>query len=210
MVAHPAVRALLSRGDPGTQPRRHIVAGTELVAYSATRVHMKRDAWELLSPDGILVQWIRPKGEAPWAIALSYAELLDVFGEVRESASWDAVRCYHFPSTPTAASAFRVLGAGGEPAAPVRRRRGAEGGGVDARPAISRVVVEPVAIDDAVRRVLTHLRAHGSLNEAEVTRMAGGPRAYRRLRLHVEATGAPVRLDVTPLGALWRLREGSE
>ncbi len=81
-----------------------------LVAYSSTRVHMKRDAWEMLPPDGILVQYIRPKGVAPWAIAMTLGELQDVFGEVTESESWEEKRCYHFPNVPLAAESFRVHG----------------------------------------------------------------------------------------------------
>jgi hypothetical protein len=73
---------------------------------------MKRDAWEMLPEDGVLVQWIRPKGQAPWAMALTRPELERSFGEVRVSASWDAVRCYHFPAEPPAARSFRVCESG--------------------------------------------------------------------------------------------------
>lgn len=109
VVRHPAVLELLSRGDPGTRPKVHFVKRTRLVAYSSTRVFMKRDAWEMLPADGILVQWIRPSGETPWAIAMTRTELEDVFGEVQESDSWEEARCYHFPQVPPAARAFRVL-----------------------------------------------------------------------------------------------------
>lgn len=110
VVSHPAVLALVARGDPGTRPVRVHIGGKVLVAYSSTRVYMKRDAWELLPEDGILVQWIRPAGDQPWAIALTQRELLRSFGEVQESASWDdpAVRGYHFPVQPPAARSFRV------------------------------------------------------------------------------------------------------
>ncbi len=108
MVSHPAVLRLIAQGDPGTLPVRKHIGGLELVTYSSTRVYMKRDAWEMLPEDGVLVQWIRPQGEVPWAIALTRRELERTFGEVRESASWDDVRAYHFPVEPPAAKSFRV------------------------------------------------------------------------------------------------------
>lgn len=107
-VDHPAVQALLRRGDPGTRPRRHVVGGTRVVAYSAARVYMKRDAWEMMQPGDLFVQYIRPAGEQPWAIALVRSELEAVFGEVRDSRSWDDIRCYHFPKPPPAVASFRV------------------------------------------------------------------------------------------------------
>ena len=108
VVDHPAVREFVGRGDPGTLPRLHRVQRQPIVGYSSTRVHMKRDAWEMLPAGGILVQYIRPEGHTPWAIALTRGELEDVFGEVQESVSWDDQRCYHFPSEPVAVQAFRV------------------------------------------------------------------------------------------------------
>ena len=110
VVDHPAVQKLVSRGDPGTRPQRVHIGGKVLVTYSSTRVNMKRDAWELLPDDGIFVQWIRPKGQEPWAFALTRQELERTFGEITESDSWDdpKVRCYHFPLLPPAARAYRV------------------------------------------------------------------------------------------------------
>jgi len=110
VVDHPAVLKLVTRGDPGTKPRRVHIGGKVLVTYSSTRVNMKRDAWDMLPDDGIFVQWIRPKGQAPWAIALTRQELERTFGEITESESWDdpKVRCYHFPLLPPAARAYRV------------------------------------------------------------------------------------------------------
>lgn len=109
-VSHPAVLRLVAQGDPGTRPTRRHLDGTVLVTYSATRVFLKRDAWELLPEDGILVQWIRPTGGTPWAMALTFRELERTFGEVRESESWEEARCYHFPVEPPAAKSFRVRG----------------------------------------------------------------------------------------------------
>lgn len=76
--------------------------------YSSTRVYTKRDAWEMVPADGILVQYIRAGGTHAWAMALTRGELEDVFGEVQESDSWDDPRCYRFPHEPAAARSFRV------------------------------------------------------------------------------------------------------
>jgi hypothetical protein len=204
VVDHPAVRELVARGDPGTRPRLQRVLGASLVAYSSTRVFMKRDAWELLPADGILVQWVRPTGEKPWAIALTRAELERVFGEVRESASWDEARCYHFPDVPQATAAFRV-----SVASPVPQksdvRRPASDRVIPPDPPPTRATNEPIPTEAAAESVLRHLRTHPSLTEAEVTRIAGGPREYRRLRRHFEGESSPVVLESTPLGMMWRL-----
>ncbi len=108
VVRHPAVLAFAAKGDPGTRPQRHVVQDQRIVAYSSTRVYMKRDAWELMKPGDLFVQWIRPKSEQPWALAMTRAELEEVFGEVQQSDSWEGVRGYHFPGEPPAARAFRV------------------------------------------------------------------------------------------------------
>jgi len=108
VVDHPAVLKLVARGDPGTRPCRVRIGDALLVTYSSTRVYMKRDAWEMMPDDGIFVQWIRPRGVEPWAIALTRRELERTFGEVAESESWENPRCYHFPILPPAAKSFRV------------------------------------------------------------------------------------------------------
>ena len=108
VVRHPAVLAFVAKGDLGTRPKRHVVQDQRIVAYSSTRVYMKRDAWELMEPGDLFVQWIRPKFEEPWALAMTRTELEKVFGEVQQSDSWETVRGYHFPSEPAAARAFRV------------------------------------------------------------------------------------------------------
>ncbi len=205
VVQHPAVLELVGRGDPGTRPRLHIVQGRTIVAYSSTRVFMKRDAWEMMPADGLLVQWIRPKGETPWAIAFTRAELEDVFGEVQESESWEEARCYHFPQVPEATRSFRVLSASSPPAprAPrqtVRRR-------TPATPASAEATTEAPSTVDLAERVLRHLREHGSLTEAELTNLAGGSRGYRRLRRHFDKEGIRLHLEHTAHGVLWRLAE---
>jgi len=62
------------------------------------------------------------------------------------------------------------------------------------------------SVEEAASRVLEHLREYGSLTEAEVTRIAGSPRAYRKLRRYVHGNGTPVLMEATPRGTLWRLR----
>jgi len=351
VVQHPAVLEFVGRGDPGTRPRLHVVQGQPIVAYSSTRVFMKRDAWEMLPLDGILVQWIRPSGETPWAIAMTRAELEDVFGEIQESESWDEARCYHFPQVPPAALSFRVLSAARPSASPsrtvVRRRKqknriygvlanfntydvegaskaladdtwslprgdanpgdrlvfwrtlgpnGKRGvvafGQVTEAPRVRAVPAEshrfwrapvpsephrrvgftylqasglplwldedntglltslsvsraqgnklykvtdeawealwtlasasappvqpvapaavpapppePVVIEDLAEKVVAHLREYGSATEAELTMMAGGARGYRRLRRYLAKLDAPLRLETTSGGMLWR------
>lgn len=323
-----------------------------MVAYSSTRVFMKRDAWDMLPSDGILVQWVRPSGESPWAIALTRGELEDVFGEIQQSESWEEARCYHFPQVPAAALSFRVLSATRPaPSAPraVRRRKAAprihallanyaiydveaaarslsddtwslprgdanpgdrlvfwrtrgpggkrgvvafgrvtdaprlrtvpmvshrfwrgdipdgphrrvgftylpagglplwldeDSSGVLASLSVGRAqgnklykvseqawgalwtmatgaaapaptetpsvvatppaAPEPVAIEDLAKRVVGHLREYGSATEAELTLMAGGARRYRRLRRHLARIDAPLRIEATEGGSLWR------
>jgi hypothetical protein len=108
-VELPEVLALAAGSDPGTTPRIVRRAGRTLAHYSRTRMYLDRDAWEALtSEDDVLVLRIRPKGDVPFTVALTRRELERVFGSVRETASWDRVRCYHFPMLPPAVEAFRV------------------------------------------------------------------------------------------------------
>lgn len=108
VVDDPVVHRLVAAPDPGVDPRAHKLAGRTYVVYSRTRVYFDRVAWEMLPPDGVLVMRVRPTGGRPWAIAMTLGELERSFGEVRESASWDRVLCYHFPSEPPAVQAFVV------------------------------------------------------------------------------------------------------
>lgn len=78
------------------------------MTYTRTRLLLDRAAWESLPSDGVLLLRIRPRGGQPFALALTRAELEETFGEVRETGSWDEVRCYHFAKLPPAAEAFRV------------------------------------------------------------------------------------------------------
>jgi hypothetical protein len=100
---------LASGPDPGTKPVTSRSEERTLVHYSRTRVWLDRDAWEALAaPGDVLVQRVRYPGRRPYTIALTRSELERVFGEVRESRSWDDVRCYHFQKEPPAIEAFRV------------------------------------------------------------------------------------------------------
>jgi hypothetical protein len=105
----PEVRALAAGSDPGTTPRIVQRAGRTLAHYSRTRMHLDRDAWEALTSEGdVLVLRIQAKGDEPFTVALTRSELERVFGPVRETASWDRARCYHFPTLPPDVEAFRV------------------------------------------------------------------------------------------------------
>lgn len=107
----PVVRELARGPDPGLAPRVHERDGRIYVHYRRTRLYLDREAWEALSdPADVLVQRIAPRDAEPFTIALTLAELTRYFGEVRQTRSWDEVRCYHFPQLPPAVSSF-VVGA---------------------------------------------------------------------------------------------------
>jgi len=95
--------------DPGATPRIIHVGTRILVHYSRTRLFLDRDAWEMLEqPDDILVQRIRPSDGPDFTVALTRSELERVFGSVKNTHSWNDVRCYHFPVFPPALDSFRV------------------------------------------------------------------------------------------------------
>ena len=163
---------------------------------------MKRDAWEALPADGLFVQVVRPKGETAWAIAMTPAELHDVFGEVRNTRSWEDARCYHFPQVPPAAEAFRVEvpwdGQGPESVRgppPTRRPPTPK---TSPRPEVTKTP------EDVAAAVLSHLKTHGPLTEAQVVIMAGNARAYRRVRRLLEGT-LGLTIIRTDQGARWAL-----
>lgn len=109
-VSLPFVAALAAGPDPGPHPQVHREGGRTFAHYSRTRLYLDRDAWETLTKrDDVLVQRIRVTGEAPFTVAITRAELDRVFGDVRQTASWEDVRCYHFPKLPLAVDAFRVV-----------------------------------------------------------------------------------------------------
>ncbi len=210
MVDESEIRALAEGPDPGTQPRRRALRRYAVVTYSRTRVYMDRDAWEMLEPGDVLVQRVRPTGAPHWTIALTLEELERSFGEIRESDSWDNVRCYHFPKVPQAALSY-VVGQ-----VPAGRAQPA------ARPARSRPVPAPTSPppvfpealagapwlssipDEPVRLVFALIAHHGALTEAEVTRILGGPRPFRsfsnRLEAYLRRLPFGVEVEVTPAG----------
>jgi hypothetical protein len=99
-------------------PRIHRDGGRAFVHYARTRLYLDRSAWEeLRQPDDVLVQRIAPSDAPAFTIALTRAELERVFGEVRQTRSWETVRCYHFPRLPPAVAAFRVSVPRSSPAA---------------------------------------------------------------------------------------------
>jgi hypothetical protein len=90
--------------------------GRVYVHYGRTRLYLDRRAWEALpGPEDVLVQRIAPAGAPAFTIALTRAELERTFGEVRQTRSWDADRCYHFVSLPPAVESFRVVTRRGAP-----------------------------------------------------------------------------------------------
>lgn len=67
--------------------------------------------------------------------------------------------------------------------------------------------------DAGARRCLAHLQQHGSLSEADATRILGSPRAFRRfaLRLDEHARLAPFEIRIEVVGTSKRyLREGNQ
>jgi hypothetical protein len=125
-VDHPFVRKLAAGPAPGTTPEVHRHEGRLFVHHRRTRLYLDRDAWEALrAPDDVLVQRIAPTGEPAFTIAITRAELERTFGEVRDTASWRTVRCYHFPKLPPAVEAYTVPAVPAAPtggAGPTRRR----------------------------------------------------------------------------------------
>jgi hypothetical protein len=55
--------------------------------------------------------------------------------------------------------------------------------------------------------IVGHLRSYGTLTEAEITRIAGGARGYRKLRRALEKSDIPLMVESTGRGSLWRLGE---
>ena len=110
MVDHPAVIAETRRDNARTRAQLRHSDGLPIVLFQRPRVYVDRDAWEMLPPDGVLLMRVRPTHEAAFDLVFTPQELENVFGEVRDSASWDDVRCYHWKNenTPRAVASFRV------------------------------------------------------------------------------------------------------
>jgi hypothetical protein len=62
----------------------------------------------MLPSDGVLLMRVQPASGQSFALAMCGEELAAVFGSVRATRSWASARCYHFPTVPPAASAFRI------------------------------------------------------------------------------------------------------
>ena len=107
MVSHPAVLGELDR-QARIRPELRRRDGLPIVTYRRTRVHLDRDAWEMLPAGGVLLMRVHPANKPPFALAFTPEELDAVFGEVRSTVSWDRERCYHFPNEPPAIASFRV------------------------------------------------------------------------------------------------------
>lgn len=108
MVDDPGVLAETRRDNGRPRPQLRHSDGLPIVVYQRPRVYVDRDAWEMLPADGVLLMRVRAAHQPAFDLVFTPAELEDVFGEVRATRSWDARRCYHFPSNPRAIDSFRV------------------------------------------------------------------------------------------------------
>ncbi len=211
VVDDPEILALADGPDPGTRPRRRALGRNVVVTYSATRVNLKRDAWEMLAPGDVLVVRIRPQGEPHWTIAMTLDELEHSFGEIKQTASWDDPRRYHFPNVPQAALSYVVGSAPAKRRSAAPRRRPPPP--PEPVPAAS-VAAIPEALagepwlsrlpDDPTRVVFALIAHHGALTEAEITRILGGPRRFRsfsnRLEAYLRRLPFGVEVEPTPSG----------
>lgn len=113
MVDHLAVLAETRRDHGGGRAQLRHSDGVPIVVYQRPRVWVDRDAWEMLPPNGVLLMRVRPTHEPAFDLVFTPEELENVFGEVRETGSWDKLRYYHFPKNPRAIDSFRVTGGAG-------------------------------------------------------------------------------------------------
>jgi hypothetical protein len=209
VVDDPEILALADGPDPGTRPRRRALGRNVVVTYSATRVNLKRDAWEMLAPGDVLVVRIRPQGEPHWTIAMTLDELEHSFGEVKQTRSWENPRWYNFRKVPPAALSYVVGSATTERRAPVRRTSPPPEP-VPAAPtaAIPEALADEPWLsglpDDPTRVVFALIAHHGVLTEAEITRIMGGPRRFRsfsnRLEAYLRRLPFGVEVEPTPSG----------
>jgi hypothetical protein len=105
---HPFVLQICSNAELTTKPQRFDDGALTVLAYSRTRLHIDRNAWEALPPDGVLLLRIRAESGVPLHFCASRSELDTVFGEVRQTPSWDKYRYYSFPELPPATKSFLV------------------------------------------------------------------------------------------------------
>ena len=107
-INHPSVLNLCSRATLTTEPQRFDDGAITVLAYSRTRLHLDREAWEALPSNGVSLVRICGEDAPPLHFCASRDELDAVFGEVRQTDSWDTYRFYSFRSLPPAARAFFV------------------------------------------------------------------------------------------------------
>ena len=60
-------------------------------------------------------------------------------------------------------------------------------------------------LEEVVNQVEDHLRRFGTITEAEVTRLAGNPRSYRKVRRAFDAGNFPLIIETTGQGKIWRM-----
>ena len=105
---HQFVIHLCSNAELTARPQLFRDGTLKVLAYSRTRLHIDRSAWEALPPDGALLLRIRSESGPPAHFCASRNELDAVFGEVRQTPSWDRYRHYSFRELPPAARSFLV------------------------------------------------------------------------------------------------------
>jgi hypothetical protein len=101
-----AARTLAAGPDPGTNPVFCMLDDRPAVTYSATRLTFKRDALERLPAHGVVIVYIRPAGETPFAVALTRADAERDFPSVFTSGSWGKDRYYNWTEFPEAARKY--------------------------------------------------------------------------------------------------------
>ena len=92
----------------GTKPKRIDEDGRTIIAYTRTRLHLDRGAWEALPSGGILLVQVIETSGARAAFAFTADELASYFGHVRQTASWADARYYCWPTLPHKAMPFAV------------------------------------------------------------------------------------------------------
>jgi hypothetical protein len=107
-VDHPYVLHLCADADLTTTPQRFSDGTLTVLAYCRTRLDINRKAWETLPADGVLLVRIRQSSGLRLHFCASRSELDAVFGEVRETPSWDKYRHYSFPDLPQGAKSFLI------------------------------------------------------------------------------------------------------
>jgi hypothetical protein len=212
-ISLPSVVRLASGPDPG-RGWSTVRDGTRiLVHYSRSRVYLIRDAWEaLVRHDDVFVQRVRYPGEAEYTIALTRAELEDVFGSVRATRSWEDPRCYHFPMEPPAVRSF-IVDVGASDSLPQARK--ASGARPERAPPPAPPLVPAGPLRDWLdalenpghRHVLGHIAVHGSLTEADAADLLGGAGEARRFAARLDGLlgpEAPLRVRVASVNGMKR------